>query len=102
MGLSTESPQHVCSHPQIITNGPHEGDEGDESDEGDEGCQRCHDCNAGFRFRRRNHWIEVERREGHCRGHRYGRGRPVEEKRFLQACWSVESEAEEKARPTSS
>merc|ERR1711924_94338 len=41
-------------------NGPHEGDEGDESDEGDEGCQRCHDCNAGFRFRRRNHWIEVK------------------------------------------
>ena len=78
---------------------PHEGDE---SDEGDEGRQRCHDCNAGLWLHRRNHLIEVEGREGRCRGYRYGRGRPVEEERFLQACWSVESEAEEKARPTSS
>merc|ERR1712119_178012 len=80
-------------------NGPHEGDE---SNEGDEGRQRCHDCDAGVWFHRRNHWIEVERREGRCRGHRYRRGRPVEEKRFLQARRCVEPEAEEEARPTSS
>merc|ERR1712139_62328 len=92
-------PARLLSSP----NGSHEGYESDEGDKGDEGRrQRYHDCDAGIWLRRGNHWIEVEGRKGHCRGHCQRRSGPVEEKWLLQARWGVEPEVEEEARPTSS